>query len=276
MITRSGSVLHCEISGTCPLSCRHCYCARVAPEAQRSDAFWLKLSELAIKTGFTQIVVSGGEPLLRRNLTSELLKVFGLAGGSAILLTGGWIQDLPSEAVAAHVVVQVSIDAPSPEAHDWLRKRHGSWQKSVALGQQVVGRGGHLRVSHLLWPRTLGNIANMAELVSLIGGESLFLNPVVSGNSEQEKLILPPSSLEWVSHRLPYLQKLAGDLPIRLAGRGKKRNKRLSLRITADGWITPHGIGCSPHRQLPIGLVDLENNWRSILHDVKSSFGNSS
>jgi len=118
----------------CNIACLHCY--RDAGDSLRDElttAEGKKLLDEAAACGFRIFVFSGGEPLLRQDLT-ELVgyaKSIGLRpvlGTNAILLTADKVAELKAAGLAA---AGISVDSVSPERHDWFRQSEGAWAKTL-------------------------------------------------------------------------------------------------------------------------------------------------
>lgn len=118
----------------CNISCLHCY--RDAGDRLRDELTTdegKKLLDEAAACGFRIFVFSGGEPLLREDLT-ELIryaKSIGLRpvlGTNGILLTPAKVAELKAAGLAA---AGISVDSVSPERHDWFRQSAGAWAATV-------------------------------------------------------------------------------------------------------------------------------------------------
>jgi putative heme d1 biosynthesis radical SAM protein NirJ2 len=118
----------------CNLTCRHCYRdAGVRREEELDTAEGLALIDEIAGAGFKIMIFSGGEPLLRSDITDltrhaksrGLIPVFGSNG---TLLTGDLARRLKEAGAAA---MGISLDSPGREAHDDFRGMPGAWQGAV-------------------------------------------------------------------------------------------------------------------------------------------------
>ena len=128
----------------CNISCVHCY--RSAGEKQPNElntAEGKKLISEIAEAGFKILILSGGEPLLRKDL-AELIRharVVGLRpvlGTNGILITPETAAALKEAGLAA---AGISIDSLKPEAHDAFRGCSGAWHQTLAGIEACKGAG---------------------------------------------------------------------------------------------------------------------------------------
>ena len=119
----------------CNIHCLHCY--RDAGDSLRDELTTDEGRQLlneAFACGFRIFVFSGGEPLLRPDLT-ELIrhaKSIGLRpvlGTNGILLTPEKVAELKQAGLAA---AGISVDSVTAAKHDWFRQAEGAWEGTVA------------------------------------------------------------------------------------------------------------------------------------------------
>ena len=78
----------------CNLRCGFCYTDSprhtLARTAELSDEEWLRIADELVEIGAIEAVVTGGEPLLRRELTIEVCQRLAAAGLGVTLNSNGW------------------------------------------------------------------------------------------------------------------------------------------------------------------------------------------
>src|SRR5438270_4259559 len=83
-----------ELTYRCNLRCGFCYTDSPRRTLERapelSDAAWRTVVAQAIEAGIVEAVLSGGEPLLRRELVRDLIARLSAAGVTVNLTTNGW------------------------------------------------------------------------------------------------------------------------------------------------------------------------------------------
>src|SRR4051812_28823391 len=127
-----------ELTYSCNLTCPFCYTDSPRRTRERatdlSDEAWLRVIEDAIAAGIVEAVVTGGEPLLRRDLALEVIERLSSAGVGVTLNTNGWFVDAEVADRLARckgLQVNISIDGASPGLHDSIRGVRGSWLRAV-------------------------------------------------------------------------------------------------------------------------------------------------
>ena len=143
-----GSRLWLYTNFNCNLRCDYC-CVRSSPTAARRELGLTRVQRIAreaAELGVKELFVTGGEPFLLKDIREILLACAGAAPTTVLtngmLFTGQGAETLKS-LPRDRVVLQISLDSPTPERHDrhrgpgtWARTREGI-QCARALGFRV-------------------------------------------------------------------------------------------------------------------------------------------
>ena len=143
-----GSRLWLYTNFDCNLRCDYC-CVRSSPAAPRRELGLARIQRIAreaAKLGVKEIFVTGGEPFLLEDI-AEILVSCAAAAPSTVLTNGMLFTGKRAESLRAlprdRVVLQISLDSPTPERHDrhrgpgtWARTREGI-QRARAEGFRV-------------------------------------------------------------------------------------------------------------------------------------------
>ena len=127
---------------------------------------------MQIAAGVIEAVVTGGEPLLRKELALSIIDRFAEAGVAVSLVTNGWFVD---EAVADRIAaiddvrVHVSVDGASPEVHDAVRGVPGSWRRAVRAIDLLLARGVLIQVNHTISSANAPTLQSCLEHLWLLG-----------------------------------------------------------------------------------------------------------
>ena len=129
-----GSRLWLYTNFDCNLHCDYC-CVRSSPRAPRKALGLERVQRIAREApelGVKEIFVTGGEPFLLADIGEILVSCAGAAPTTVLtngMLFGGRrgeiLQSLPRDGI----VLQISLDSPTPERHD-LHRGAGAWART--------------------------------------------------------------------------------------------------------------------------------------------------
>jgi SynChlorMet cassette radical SAM/SPASM protein ScmE len=126
MVMRTPRILDLEITSTCNLRCRYCYFFN-NPSVKYGDLptnDWLKFfAELGL-LGVMSVVLAGGEPFIRKDLSSLLEGIIHNRMRFSLLSNGALIDDEIAAFLASTGrcdYVQISVDGSSADTHDVCR-----------------------------------------------------------------------------------------------------------------------------------------------------------
>ncbi|MBT4488637.1 MAG: radical SAM protein [Rhodospirillaceae bacterium] len=127
-----------NLTRRCNLNCAHCYLDAGARDNDDSGELSTTevtalLDDIAAQSDETMIVFTGGEPLLRTDLTELVAHASGLGlmavlGSNGLGLNDRRVADLKS---AGLMGVGISLDSLDPEKHDTFRGLPGSWSRTM-------------------------------------------------------------------------------------------------------------------------------------------------
>ena len=146
-----GSRLWLYTNFDCNLHCDYC-CVRSSPTAPRRELGLERVQRIAreaAELGVREIYVTGGEPFLLEDIGEILL--FCAAAAPTTVLTNGMLfagrrveslRTLPRD----RVVLQISLDSPTPELHD-LHRGSGTWTRTREGIQRARAQGFRVRLA---------------------------------------------------------------------------------------------------------------------------------
>ena len=143
-----GSRLWLYTNFDCNLHCDYC-CVRSSPVVPRRELGLARVQRIACEAAelrVKEIFVTGGEPFLLEDI-GEILLSCAAAAPTTVLTNGMLFSGRRAESLRAlprdRIVLQISLDSPTPELHDfhrgpgtWARTREGI-QGARALGFRV-------------------------------------------------------------------------------------------------------------------------------------------
>jgi AdoMet-dependent heme synthase len=202
-----------EVTGRCNQHCQHCRWRGSSRDGgELSTRALLGLLDELAGLGTDQVVLTGGEPTLRRDLAQLVNRAHAL-GQRCLLATNGSLltSDLARGLRQAGLdAVQVSLDGSTPEAHDRFRGASGAFESALSAVHQCVSIGLSVQASMTVTAANAHDIAGVADLCRCLGVPLLRLRRLVgSGAARRHAGILDISPSE--------------------------------LRSICDCWVPPHG-----------------------------------
>lgn len=130
-----------KITEDCPCRCTFCDSYIKYNEVLKKQVIsyeeWKSISDKLIGQGLQSVVISGGEPLLRPDVTLKLIKylkannVYVVLNTSAVLFRKGNYVLLEEVIKAAPNLIVFSVDSSEAEKHDENRNRHGLYEQVI-------------------------------------------------------------------------------------------------------------------------------------------------
>ena len=180
MQTPRPSTLIAELSYQCPLHCPYCSnptdigAERYHEELETEH--WIRVFQQARGLGVLQLALTGGEPMLRRDLT-ELCEGARDAGLYSSLITAGTLftrdrAQALRQAGLDHV--QISIQSPDAEENDRIA-RNRSFHKKIAAARLARELGFPLTINCVLHRHNLDRIEEVLDLTLDLDAQRLEL-----------------------------------------------------------------------------------------------------
>jgi pyrroloquinoline quinone biosynthesis protein E len=169
-----------ELSYQCPLHCP--YCSNPTDiggdrwRAELETEHWTRVFREARALGVLQLALTGGEPMLRRDL-DELVAAGRAAGLYSTLVTAGTLFT-PERAARLKEAgldhVQVSVQSPHPDENDRIAGNR-SFAKKMAAAQTAREHGFPLTINCVLHRQNLDRIEEILQLAEDVGAQRLEL-----------------------------------------------------------------------------------------------------
>lgn len=166
----------------CNLSCVSCNVWRTHTTGELSTEEWYDVIDQLVDLGFIKLNFTGGEALVRRDV-SKVIRYAHDAGihdlhvnTNGILLTELRLAEILQAGIRSF---NISIDAPTAEAHDVIRGRKGAFDLTVDAIRRIVARrddfGLTVQVNFTVLSTNVHLLPAMADLVDDLDVE-LYLN----------------------------------------------------------------------------------------------------
>ncbi|HEY3606497.1 MAG TPA: radical SAM protein [Pseudonocardiaceae bacterium] len=144
-IVQDPNVVIWDVTFACPLRCSHCYTESGRRSARNlGHDEMLRVADAIISLKPQMITLCGGEPLTIKQIV-DVARHFTEAGINVFLYTSGWALPAPMVESLADVVAKivVSLDGATPQMHDQVRGRTGSFERATGALARIdaeVGR----------------------------------------------------------------------------------------------------------------------------------------
>jgi pyruvate-formate lyase-activating enzyme len=146
-----GSRLWLYTNFDCNLSCDYC-CVRSSPKAPRRALGIERVRQIAIEAaelGVSEIFVTGGEPFMLPDI-GEILGACAAAAPTTVLTNGMLFSGSRLETLRSllreRVILQISLDSPTPQRHDSHRGR-GTWARTWKGIERARAEGFRVRLA---------------------------------------------------------------------------------------------------------------------------------
>jgi PqqA peptide cyclase len=194
------STLIAELSYQCPLHCPYCSNpVDIGGDKYRFELAtddWIRTFEQARRLGVLQLALTGGEPMLRRDLVA-LCAAARDAGLYSSLITAGTLftrERAESLKAAGLDHVQISIQSPNPEDNDRIAGNR-SFEKKIAAARHAKALDFPLTINCVLHRHNLDRIDEVLDLTLELGAQRLELaNTQYYGWAVPNQNALMPSS----------------------------------------------------------------------------------
>lgn len=276
------------LTGNCNLRCRHCWIDPSFGKDDPPEEISLEYLEKAIveakELGLRRVKLSGGEPLLRKDITG-IFDIVSREGLTLDMETNGTLMD---ENIAASLsrckrgTVAVSLDSADPDSHDAFRGVKGAFSKTVNGLRNLRDHNIPFQIIVSLYKKNTGELGNILETAAELGASSLKINPVspygrgVEIYEKGENLTV--SEVLDIGKKLEQVYKARYKFPIMLCmpvafnsfdnfrrGRVSSCHILNILGILHDGTVSFCGIG-KMEKELVMGNIktdSIKDIWRS-------------
>jgi len=169
-----------NLTRRCNLACGHCYLDAVQRKSDAVAELTLPevarvIDEIAEFAPGAMLVLTGGEPLLRRDLGDIVEHAAGaglmpVVGSNGILLDAARARHLRQLGAAG---VGISLDSTTPEFHDRLRAHDGAWLGALNGMRAARDAGLGVLMQATLFEENRHQLAGFADLATDVGAMAL-------------------------------------------------------------------------------------------------------
>ncbi|MBF0593618.1 MAG: radical SAM protein [Candidatus Omnitrophica bacterium] len=193
-------IISWNITKACQLKCRHCYRDAGTKEADElTPAEGLGLVEQIALAGFKILIISGGEPLMRKDVY-ELIAHAKKHGMRPVLGTNGIMID---RAVARKLKeagltrAGISLDSTNEAVHDDFRQDVGSWKGSIAGMKACKDEGLDFQIHTTVTTYNYQDVLKITDMAVSLGAKAhhiFFLVP--TGRGKDLEAVIPSNEYQ--------------------------------------------------------------------------------
>jgi radical SAM protein with 4Fe4S-binding SPASM domain len=164
----------CEVTARCNLKCIHCYASVNNPETKHEDPstrFLKRVMEEAAQEGCRQIQLTGGEPLLRKDIGELVDHARALNFDDIEIFTNGTLLREPLVRFLSErsIGVALSLYSYREETHDYITGVPGSHSKTLKGLKMLLDYGVKTRCSLVAMKQNEEEIEKTANILSMMG-----------------------------------------------------------------------------------------------------------
>ena len=233
------NLLAINLTRRCNLACAHCYLDADtlrggSPQELRTEEVQEVLDQVATRGPGTMVVLTGGEPLARRDLEAiiahgaerDLAMVVGTNG---TMLTRRRVRSLRD---AGALGVGISVDSLDADYHDRFRGLPGAWEKTMAGIENCRGEGLDFQIHFSIGDANAHELSAMIAFSRAAGARVLNVFFLVCTGRGEAMSDISPQRYEEVLRELVQNQARYTDLIIR--ARCAPHFKRVAFQCNPD------------------------------------------
>jgi len=211
-----------NLTRRCNLACDHCYMDAETrldggSEELTTDEVKALLGEIVSRSNETMVVLTGGEPLLRKDLETLIrhgsdLGLAMVVGTNGVLLNGKRVESLKA---AGAMGLGISLDSLDPAVHDAFRGCPGSWEKTLNGMEHCRRQGLPFQVHFSVTEHNAHEVKPMIDFARASGAHVLNIFFLVCTGRGESMSDITPARYEQVLNELVKAQAETTDLIIR-------------------------------------------------------------
>jgi radical SAM protein with 4Fe4S-binding SPASM domain len=221
-----------ELTRACALACRHCRAAAVhrRDPAELSTKESEQLIEQIVRAGPRILILSGGDPILRRDLTH--LIGYATRRGLHVALSPSATPrflntELESLVRAGLKRASVSLDGPSSTSHDAFRGVTGAWNWAIAAVDKCRRAGLEVQINTTFTRQNFDELDGFTEVLDWIRPATWTAFQLVPTGRGKKEDLLTGEELEDLFERLYDLQQVT---PYEIKTTEGQHHRRVALQ----------------------------------------------
>jgi radical SAM protein with 4Fe4S-binding SPASM domain len=205
-----------NLTRRCNLECAHCYLSASAGADTRgelgTDDCRRVIDEIAVVNPSVFLILTGGEPLLRKDLF-EIADHAATKGFTTVLGTNGvLLREKEAKLMRSHGVLgaSISLDSTDPPRHDAFRRLPGAWDGAVRATRVLNDEGLDFSLHMSVTDWNVGEVPAMIDLARDLGAKVLNFFFLVRTGRGQDLTDIDAGAYERILTYLAQIQRVGG------------------------------------------------------------------
>ncbi len=230
-----------EVTRACAFACKHCRAnAQHARDPRElSTAEGRRLIDRLAEFGSPILIFTGGDPLMRRDLFDLIAYAAGKGLRCSFTPTATALASIERLAQARQAGVRriaLSLDAPSPAAHDEFRQVPGSWERTMKILHNAKDVGLSVQVNTTVSIFNVDRLPEMAPFIQEVDAVQWSVFFLVPTGRAQVEYMISAQRHEEVFHWL-YDLSLSAPFDVKATAAPMYRRVAIQRKRTQS----PHG-----------------------------------
>lgn len=272
-----------SLSYKCNNKCSHCYLDKNDENSSLSTEDWKKVIDKLWKIGIPQVVFTGGECTLRKDLVELITYSNKFVTGiitNGTNITKQYARELKNSELDW---IQITLDSYKERTHDLMQGRKGAYKQTVEGIKSCVGVGLQTSINITITKKNKNDIKGLLDLADEMGVKIVSSNALInSGRGIKNKEKDGISELELkkiIIEANDYARKKGIEFNWFLPTCYKNLNpiklgfgQRCCSACSVNMMIEPNGdvIPCQSWTQLKLGNI-LKDNWKDIWENPQAA-----
>ena len=280
-----------ELTSRCTLNCKMCYIhrspnSREALSAEKSTEWWIDLARRAVSKGMFLLLLTGGEPLIRKDFEEIYLACRNMGLLVSVNTNATLIDERKVEFFAANPPqrLNISLYGTSPETYANLCGDGEAYGKVINAVKALKEAGVSVKLNYTITPYNKSDTLKVYDLAKELGvpiQPVSYMFPPLRSSCRAETVRLSPEEaarahFDWQSHHFSDPSDLRRFLEITQKGEAPAKpepdyfdscGERIRCRaglssfwVTYDGKMTPCGMMVEPS----VAIEDFDDAWNLI------------
>ena len=170
-----------DLTSRCNLRCKHCVVS--AGDVNKEELNYsecCKLIDEFAEFGIRQLILSGGEPMVRKDFFDIAEYATGKSISIQVATNGTLIDENAAQRLSSiGACAQISFDSSEPAIHDEFRQYPGSWQRTKNGIELLIKAGVPVTIAATVTTMNIDNIPLLYELANNMGVQTFRILPFV-------------------------------------------------------------------------------------------------